>query len=88
MAVVHDRPGVTRDRIYADAQLDDRSFVVIDTGGLDLAPKDDLIANVKAQVDVAVKESDAIVLVVDVVLNSFTLQWNSPVIQLLNGWGT
>jgi len=67
MAVVHDRPGVTRDRIYADAQLDDRIFIVIDTGGLDLAPKDDLIANVKAQVDVAVKEADAIILIVDVV---------------------
>ena len=67
MAVVHNRPGVTRDRIYADAQLDDKNFVVIDTGGLDLYPKDDLITNVKAQIDVAIKEADAIILVVDVV---------------------
>jgi GTP-binding protein len=66
-AVVHDRPGVTRDRIYAEALLDDRSFVVIDTGGLNLSPDDDLIASVKSQVDVAVKEADAIVFVVDVV---------------------
>ena len=66
-AVVNNRPGVTRDRIHADAMFNDKSFVVIDTGGLDLSPTDDLIVSVKAQVDVAVKEADAIVLVVDVV---------------------
>lgn len=66
-AVVNDRPGVTRDRIHADAVFNDKSFVIIDTGGLDLSPTDDLIASVKTQVDVAVKEADAIVLVVDVV---------------------
>lgn len=66
-AVVHDRPGVTRDRIYADATFNDRKFVVIDTGGLDLSPYDDLIASVKAQIDIAIKEADAIVFVVDVV---------------------
>jgi len=66
-AVVHDRPGVTRDRIYADATFNDRKFVVIDTGGLDLSPYDDLIANVKAQIDIAINEADAIIFVVDVV---------------------
>jgi GTP-binding protein len=66
VAVVHDRPGVTRDRIYADAEWDNKSFVIIDTGGLDLSPDDDLIAMVKAQVDTAVSEADAIVVVVDV----------------------
>ena len=67
LAVVHNLPGVTRDRIYADAVWDDRSFVVIDTGGLDLSPDDDLIARVKTQVHVALDEADAIVMVVDVV---------------------
>jgi len=66
LAVVHDRPGVTRDRIYADAEWDSKSFVVVDTGGLDLSPDDDLIAMVKAQVDIALSEADAIVVVVDV----------------------
>ena len=37
LAVVHDRPGVTRDRIYADTIRDDRGFRVVDTGGLDLS---------------------------------------------------
>jgi GTP-binding protein len=66
VAVVHDRPGVTRDRIYADAEHDSKSFVVVDTGGLDLSPDDDLIAMVKAQVNTALSEADAIVVVVDV----------------------
>ncbi len=67
LAVVHDQPGVTRDRIYADAVWDDRDFVVIDTGGLDLSPDDDLIARVREQIDVALNEADAILFLVDVV---------------------
>ncbi len=67
MAVVHDRPGVTRDRIYGIAEMDDRNFTIIDTGGLDLSPSDSISANVKLQVEAALKEADAIILVVDVV---------------------
>ena len=66
LAVVHGQPGVTRDRIYADAEWDNRSFAVVDTGGLDLSPDDHLIARVKAQVDIALTEAHAIVVVVDV----------------------
>ena len=67
LAVVHNRPGVTRDRIHADAVWDDRDFVIVDTGGLDMFPDDDLIAQVKIQIHTALNEADAIVLVVDVV---------------------
>jgi GTP-binding protein len=67
LAVVHNRPGVTRDRLHAEATFNDKSFVVIDTGGLDLSPTDDLIVSVKTQVEIAVKEADTIILVVDVV---------------------
>ncbi len=66
LAVVHNRPGVTRDRIYADAVWYDKRFRVIDTGGLDLSPDDDLIDMVKAQIYTALNEADAIVFVVDV----------------------
>jgi len=65
-AVIHNSPGVTRDRIYADTEFDGKSFTVVDTGGLDLYPKDNLITNVKSQVDKAVKEADAVIMVVDV----------------------
>ena len=65
LAVVHNRPGVTRDRIYADAEWDDKSFAVIDTGGLDLSPDDDLIDMVRGQVNTALSEADVIIVVVD-----------------------
>ena len=52
-AVVHDTPGVTRDRHYADVEWADRAFTIVDTGGLDIDPDDRLIDNVQSQVDTA-----------------------------------
>jgi len=52
-AVVHDTPGVTRDRNYADVEWRDRPFTIVDTGGLDIDPDDRLIDNVQLQVDAA-----------------------------------
>ena len=56
-AVVHDTPGVTRDRNYADVVWADRAFTIVDTGGLDVDPDDRLIDNVQAQVDAALAEA-------------------------------
>lgn len=84
-AVINDRPGVTRDRLYAEATLDRRSFIVIDTGGLDISPEDNLIANVKAQVNVAVNEADAIVFVVDAI-DGLT-SWDVEVAETLRKTG-
>lgn len=81
LAVVHDTPGVTRDRIYADAEWEDKSFVVVDTGGLDLSPDDDLIAMVLHQINAALSEADAIVLVVDV--DEGITPWDSEVADAL-----
>lgn len=62
-AIVHDQPGVTRDRIVGSALLDDDlSCTVIDTGGL--VPGDDPIG-LNDQVDLAVEDSDLLVLLVD-----------------------
>ncbi|MEM9292442.1 MAG: ribosome biogenesis GTPase Der [Acidobacteriota bacterium] len=62
-AIVHDLPGVTRDRIFGTAELDDdRSVELIDTGGL--VPGDDPLG-LGDQVGLAVEESDLLVLVVD-----------------------
>lgn len=80
-AVVHDRPGVTRDRIYGNVEVENRSFTVIDTGGLDLSPSDNITANVKLQVEAALKEADAIILVVDVVEGLTT--WDMEVADAL-----
>jgi GTP-binding protein len=63
-AIVHDQPGVTRDRITGIAHLsDDRPFQVVDTGGLVPAGDDPL--GLSAQVFMAVEESDLLLLVVD-----------------------
>ena len=64
-AVVHDRPGVTRDRLYEEAEFLDRRFLVIDTGGLEPKPDTDLLAAMREQSVVAIEEADVILLVVD-----------------------
>jgi GTP-binding protein len=62
-SIVHDTPGVTRDRIVGSATLGEgRAFEVIDTGGL--VPGDDPLG-LSAQVDIAVDESDLLLLMVD-----------------------
>ena len=65
VAVVHDTPGVTRDRNYADVEWADRAFTIVDTGGLDIDPDDRLIDNVQLQVDAALAEAALILFVVD-----------------------
>jgi GTP-binding protein len=64
-ALVDDRPGITRDRIYATVTIDDVPLTLIDTGGFDDAGHDPLTVKVKDQVEMALDEADAIVLVVD-----------------------
>ena len=64
-AVVHDTPGVTRDRNYADVEWEDRAFTIVDTGGLDVDPEDRLIDNVQSQVDTALDEASLVLFVVD-----------------------
>ncbi|RKU38869.1 ribosome biogenesis GTPase Der [Candidatus Poribacteria bacterium] len=64
-AVVHDTPGVTRDRNYADVEWNDRAFTIVDTGGLDVDPNDRLIDNVQLQVDAALDEANLVLFVVD-----------------------
>ena len=64
-AVVHDRPGVTRDRQYERAELLTRKVLMIDTGGLEPEPDTDLLQSMRTQSLVAVEEADVIVFVVD-----------------------
>ncbi|MCO4745413.1 MAG: ribosome biogenesis GTPase Der [Proteobacteria bacterium] len=64
-ALVHDRPGVTRDRLYERAEALGRSFLAIDTGGLEPMPETGLLQSMREQTLVAVEEADVILLVVD-----------------------
>jgi GTP-binding protein len=64
-AIVDDRPGVTRDRHYAPADWAGRHFWLVDTGGW-VGDEDVLSSAIRKQIEAAVDQSDAIVLVVDV----------------------
>jgi GTPase len=64
-AIVHDVPGVTRDRHYADARLGSRSFIAIDTGGFEPRAAEGIFVEMARQAEQAMVEADAIVFVVD-----------------------
>ncbi len=66
-AIVEDRPGVTRDRLYGAGEWDSRHFLVVDTGGLDPSLDTGLPGHVHEQVRVAIDEADLILFVVDAV---------------------
>jgi GTP-binding protein len=64
-AIVDDHPGVTRDRNFAAADWNGRHFWLIDTGGW-IADSDELSSAIRSQIETAIDQSDAIILVVDV----------------------
>lgn len=63
-AIVDNTPGVTRDRLYGIVNYKDKSFNLIDTGGLDLEQLT-FSQNIKMQAEIAIDESDVIVFVID-----------------------
>jgi GTPase len=64
-AIVHDLPGVTRDRHYGEARVASRSFIAIDTGGFEPRAAGDIFAEMARQAEQAIAEADAVVFVVD-----------------------
>lgn len=64
-AIVEDRARTTRDRLYGDAEWEDRRFVIVDTGGLEIEPGDPIEARVQEQARLAISEADVVVFVVD-----------------------
>ncbi len=65
IAIVDDLPGVTRDRNYLDITYEDKSFILIDTGGFDPFDKDKLAGMVKEQAQIAAEEADIIIFLMD-----------------------
>ena len=63
-ALVHDLPGVTRDRHYGDGRAGSRSFIAIDTGGLE-AGAEGVFVHMARQAEQAIAESDAVLFIVD-----------------------
>lgn len=64
-ALVHDRPGVTRDRNYEVGAWSDRSYLLVDTGGFDPSPDNPLTAAMRRQSEAAMAEADVILFIVD-----------------------
>jgi GTP-binding protein len=65
LAIVHDEPGVTRDRHYVDTSAFGRDYTLIDTGGFDPDDKDPMKSGIRRHVESAVKEADVIVFISD-----------------------
>ena len=66
LAIVDDRPGVTRDRLYADCDWLDKKFLLVDTGGIEPYSDDVILSQMRAQAQIAIERADAIIFVVDV----------------------
>jgi len=65
-AIVDDQPGVTRDRREGNAKIGDINFTAIDTAGLEDAFDDSLTARMRRQTEIAIRDADIVILVVDV----------------------
>ena len=66
ISIVEDTPGVTRDRIYAEANWRGRNFTLIDTGGIEPESEDIIISQMRDQADIAIDIADVIVFVTDI----------------------
>lgn len=65
MAIVEDRPGVTRDRLYCDVEWCGHSFTLIDTGGIELKSDDEMWGHIKKQAEIAIDTADVIMFFCD-----------------------
>lgn len=66
ISIVKDTPGITRDRIYADVTWLDKSFTLIDTGGIEPDSKDVILSQMREQAQIAMDTADVIIFMVDV----------------------
>ena len=81
LAIVDDRPGVTRDRLYADCEWRNQTFMIVDTGGIEPFSDDVLLRQMRAQAQTAIDHSDVIIFVTDI--RSGVVATDKEVAQLL-----
>lgn len=93
ISIVKDELGVTRDRIYGDAEWCGHAFSIVDTGGLDVKNKDDFQMNITRQAQIAVELADVVLLFVDgkeglvsadFDAANFLRKYNVPVVLVVN----
>jgi len=85
IAIVDEMEGVTRDRLYAEADLFGRPFEIIDTGGIDESSTIPFAEEVKLQAKVAIEEADSLIMVVDSRIGLTNLDKNVAQILLKSG---
>ena len=66
LSIVEDTPGVTRDRIFGDAEWCGRKFSLVDTGGIEPASKDVILTQMREQAQIAIDSASAIIFVTDI----------------------
>ena len=66
ISIVENFPGVTRDRLYADAEWCGHYFTLVDTGGLELKSTDEMWMHIQKQAEIAIETADVIILFTDV----------------------
>ena len=66
ISIVEDTPGVTRDRVYADANWRGRNFTLVDTGGIESESDDIILSQMRRQADMAIEIADVILFVTDI----------------------
>ena len=66
ISIVEDTPGVTRDRVYAEANWRGRNFTVVDTGGIEPESEDIILSQMREQANLAIQMADVIVFVTDI----------------------
>lgn len=66
VSIVADTPGVTRDRIYADAEWSGKQFKLVDTGGIEPSTDSEILSLMRSQAEIAIETADVIIFVVNV----------------------
>ena len=65
-SIVEDTPGVTRDRVYADAEWRGKTFTLIDTGGIEPDSNDEILVQMRRQAQIAMETADVIIFLTDI----------------------
>ena len=66
VSIVDDTPGVTRDRIYMEAEWTGRRFMLIDTGGIEPATDDEILKRMRTQAEIAIERADCVILMTNI----------------------
>ena len=66
ISIVDDTPGVTRDRVFAQAEWLGREFTLIDTGGIEPHSNDEILVQMRRQAEIAMETADVIIFLTDI----------------------